>query len=417
MKVFYIIIHIHEEKNTKLSNSSKKNKVQTYMKKIIHILCHTLANDKMLSYHVLGNWAARQAQKILTYSDKYRCEVWYAVRDIKKSSTFIKSNITYRLFPAKTVNPLLESFYPIISCPSLLAALKKENPEKVGIHIQGERGSLLHTILKKFPQFIITLQYHGYGQPDFLNWLERLFITPQEKENFPHVRHFFVHIRRRIEYLQNLINIPPSAISFQNNGVDFDRFKPGNRLKARARLNIPRDAFVVLYVGAMTKTKGVDKIISAAAILKKKYPNLYLLLVGATKTDPLYSLAAHSADKLVHLIDNAELPDYYHAANVYCFYGNKKTVEYAGVGTAPTEALASNINVVSTNLIHLPDTIVAASGFVPKNFNDFVDRIEFLIQNPQFSFNARDIVYPYTSYQITTRNILRVYDRLFYQKT
>lgn len=386
------------------------------MNKIINILCHTLNNDNTLAYHVKGNWSARQAQNIIKYSSKYQCEVWYAVRNLKKSQAFQDDGITYKLFPAKTLSVRLESFYGIISCPLLFNALDNENPNTTGIHFQGERGSLLYILLKNYSYFNITLQYHGYGQPQYLEWVEKLAVIPKEIKYFPRIKHFFVHIKKRIENLQNSVHINKSAISFQNNGAEFERFKPADRNLSRTKLQIPKNAFVVLYVGAMTKSKGVDKIIAAVNILKQKYPNTYLLLVGATKSDPLHYKALESADRLVYLVDNKSLPDYYNASNVYCFYGDTKTREYAGVGTAPTEALACNINVISTNLIHLPDTIVRASGFVPSSFNDFIKKIEFLILHPKFVFKSRKIVYPYTSYQHTTKNILAVYDKLFSKK-
>lgn len=382
-------------------------------RKIIQILCHTLENDSKLGYHVRGNWSARQARNILAYSNKYACEAWYAVRNLKKEKKIVENGITYRLFPAHTFNALFESFYPIVSCPPLFNALAKEDPKRIIVHFQGERGNLIYTLLRKLPHLKVTIQFHGYGQPKWLDWLEKLVLTPQEKNLFPRVSHFFVHIRRRINYLENIINIPRSKIDFQNNGIDFDKFKPGSLIKARQDLKIPKDAFVILYVGVMTKTKGVDAIISAVQILKKKYPQLYLILVGAAKSDPLYKQASKYADKLVHVVDNSLLPSYYHASNTYVFFGSEKTIEYAGVGTAPTEALASNINVISTNLIHLPDSVVDTAGFVPKDFDDFVKKIEYLIKHPKFVFNARNKVYPYTSYRHTTNSILRVYDEIF----
>ena len=347
-------------------------------KKIIQILCHTLASGKKLRYHVRGNWAARQARTILAYSKKYDCEVWYAVRGLRKASTFIADEITYRLFPAKTLNALFESFTPIISCPGILDALQQEDPENAVIHIQGERGSLLHAILRTFPLYKITLQYHGYGQPPAFDWLENLFLAPAERKLFPRISHFFVHIKRRIDYLKKVAHIPMSKISFQNNGIDFDRFRPGSRASARKKLSIPADAFVILYVGVMTQTKGVDKIIEATNILRAKYPHVFLVLVGAAKTDPLYEKSKRESDKLVHLVDNSLLPNYYQAANVYVFYGTKKTIEYAGVGTAPTEALATNTNDFSPSPTGVPGCEIinipagAMKEIVSPNFNPVI---------------------------------------------
>lgn len=382
-------------------------------KKIIFILCHTLNNDETLHYHIYGNFAARTARNILKHTNKYICEVWCAINNFSKKQIFKKDNITYKLFPAKTLNKLLESFFGIIQSPEFLNDLKKEDSKNTIIHFQGERGSLIHTIIKKNPQFIYAIQYHGYGQPWWLDWVEKFFLTPIEKQTFPLISHFFVHIQGRIKYLKNTIKIPEDKISFQNVGVDFENFKPGNKKKARDKLDLPKTKFIILYVGRLVKTKGVDKILKAYQLLKKKHNRIYLLFIGGQKDDPMYEEVKNTADKIIDIVKNEDLPLYYNASDVYCFYGDKKTIQYAGVGTAPTEALACNMNVISTNLIHIPGFAEKKVGFIPKNFNDFVSRIEYFIYNPTFKFNPRKKVAQYTSYEYMTKNLISIYDRIF----
>lgn len=386
-------------------------------KKIIQVLCHTLNQEDNLQYHVLGNWAGRQARLINKYSNQYVNEVWYAIKNTNKKKVFIENGITYKLFPATSLNGLLESWYGIIHAPSLLKELEQENPHQTIINFQGERGSLIHAIMSAFPQFYYSLQYHGYGQPSWLDWTERILITPIEKKNFPLVRHFFIHIKRRIEYLTNQIGIPQNKMSFQSFGVDYDLFKPHNKNKTRDVLKLPQDAYILLYVGRMTQSKGVDKLIDAYKILKKRHPQLYLLLIGASKEDPLYKQARAHADYIIETISNDTLPFFYTSADAYCFFGNKKTIEYAGIGTAPSEALACNVNVISTNLIHLPKHIIPRAGIVPKNFEHFVECIEYLITNPKKQFNARKLVAPYISNEIKTKHMLTIYEHFFQMNT
>lgn len=382
------------------------------MKKVIQILCHTLNNDDTLQYHIFGNWSTRQARSILNYSKKYKCEVWYVIRNLKEPKIIHKENITIKLFPATSLYPLLESFFGIISAPQLLNDLANEDPKSTIIHFQGERGTLLHSVLKRYSYFPITLQCHGYGQPSWLDFLENIFIKPLERENFRHIKHFFVHIQRKISYLKNELHILPENISFQNNGVDFTIFQPNDKTESRKRLKLPIDKFIILYVGGMTKTKGVDKIMNAYRTLKQKYPQLYLIFIGVNKIDPLYQEAQATADRLLGLIENKQTVHYYNSADAYCFFGNKKTVEYAGVGTAPTEALACNVNVISTNLIHFPPDVSEKAGLIPESYQDFVQKIEYLILNPTIRFNAREKVAPYASYEYTTKNIIKKYGQI-----
>ena len=383
---------------------------------VIQILCHTLVNDENLTYHVNGNWATRQARSLLKYSKHINCEVWYGVRGITEVQTFKKEGITFKLFPAKTVWGLLESFYGIISCPDLIHELQNYDKKNTIVNFQGERGSLIHTIIRKYPDYIFSIQYHGYGQPHWLDWFEKLVLTSLEKKTFPLVSHFFIHIKRRYAYLTQSVGIPKEKISFQNYGVDYERFIPGNKKEARKKLGIPQNKFIMMYVGLMTPTKGVDKVIEAYRLLKPRYPQLYLLLIGAQKADPLLKLAKSTADKLLNIVKNEELPLYYQAADVYVFFGNRKTIEYAGTGTAPVEALVCNTNVISTNLVHYPNELMDKTGFIPKNFDDFVSKIEYCINNPNFKFNARELVKQYSSDQNKANNILKIYDNLVKKK-
>jgi len=328
----------------------------------------------------------------------------------------VKEGIHFKLFPAQTVHKAIESYFPLVTSPLLMESLKREDVRSTIIHFQGERGSLLHTVLKDFPQFKITIQYHGYGQPSWLEWFERLFITPHERNNFKNVSHFFVNIKPRIEYLIKEIRIASNKISYQNVGIDFNLFKPRNKTWARKRLKLPLESFILLHIGNLTSHKGVDKIIRAYGILKEKYPHLFLLLIGSHPSHPLYKLASQVSDRLINKISYSNLPLYYNAADVYCYYGNNKNIKYQGIGTAPTEALASNLNVISTNLIHFPDRIIDKIGFVPKNFTDFVNKIEFLIHRPDYNFNPRDIIGPFTDYKHQTAHLLNIYDKLLAKK-
>ena len=64
-------------------------------------------------------------------------------------------------------------------------------------------------------------------------------------------------------------------------GVDFDIFnttKTRSQKEIKNRFKINEDNFVLTNIGAMTKNKGVELLVAAYGILKKKYKNLKLLL-------------------------------------------------------------------------------------------------------------------------------------------
>lgn len=72
------------------------------------------------------------------------------------------------------------------------------------------------------------------------------------------------------------------------NAVDTERFRPRDRAIARGRLGIPDDAFVVGTVARLVPQKGVDDLVSAAALL----PGVTVVVVG---DGPLRGTLEHQA--------------------------------------------------------------------------------------------------------------------------
>jgi len=64
-----------------------------------------------------------------------------------------------------------------------------------------------------------------------------------------------------------------------SNGVDSIRFSPG-RSSVRARLGLARDAFVIGFVGRLTRDKGLPELARAFDAILRAEPKAHLLLVG-----------------------------------------------------------------------------------------------------------------------------------------
>src|SRR5256885_3456680 len=77
------------------------------------------------------------------------------------------------------------------------------------------------------------------------------------------------------------------------NGVDASRFAPTpdltrRSLNLRGRLGIPAQAPVAIFVGRLTRDKGIPELMSAFSQLSTRFPELRLLLVGCFEEgDPL----------------------------------------------------------------------------------------------------------------------------------
>lgn len=77
-------------------------------------------------------------------------------------------------------------------------------------------------------------------------------------------------------------------------GIDIDRFRrsdyPPNRPeKVLHGKKIAKNAVFIGFVGRLTKDKGIEELVAAFDMLKHKFPNLYLLLVGGFEDSDLPS--------------------------------------------------------------------------------------------------------------------------------
>jgi glycosyltransferase involved in cell wall biosynthesis len=64
------------------------------------------------------------------------------------------------------------------------------------------------------------------------------------------------------------------------NGVRLDRFPRLDRDACRARLGLPRDAFVMLFLGRKVYYKGVQTTLQALRRLRDRYPTAHLVTAG-----------------------------------------------------------------------------------------------------------------------------------------
>ena len=82
----------------------------------------------------------------------------------------------------------------------------------------------------------------------------------------------------------------PSNIVVIRNGVDMSRFDgapEGERV--RRELGLESDTRLVIVVSRLTRLKGIEHFLEAAAVLKPRYPDVRFLIVGETSPpDPAY---------------------------------------------------------------------------------------------------------------------------------
>lgn len=144
---------------------------------------------------------------------------------------------------------------------------------------------------------------------------------------------------------------PASRIVVLRNGVDLDRFTPGDRVAARAKLGL--DGFTLLSVGSLIPRKGHELIIAALADL----PDATLLIAGS---GPMRSELEKTARekgvsprvRFLGEIAHDDLSEAYRAADIFVLASSRE-----GWANVLLEAMASGTPVVATNVNGTPEVV------------------------------------------------------------
>jgi glycosyltransferase involved in cell wall biosynthesis len=161
-----------------------------------------------------------------------------------------------------------------------------------------------------------------------------------------------------------------------SNGVDMSRFQPRSvtndtRERVRSERGIPRDAFVVGFVGRLVADKGVDDMLAAL----EHVPDAWFLVVGGDLAgDALPDATAkrlREHPRVVMTGHVAEPAPYYAAMDVLLFASYRE-----GLPNVPLEAAACELPVVGYRVTGVVDAVEAGvtGMLVPKKDADALGR-------------------------------------------
>lgn len=85
---------------------------------------------------------------------------------------------------------------------------------------------------------------------------------------------------RHKKFWVKFMNIPPEKITIAPNASEFSEFLPTIYADIRKKYNIPHSKKIILYLGRIIKTKGVDYLIEAFKKLETERDDVFLLICG-----------------------------------------------------------------------------------------------------------------------------------------
>jgi glycosyltransferase involved in cell wall biosynthesis len=141
------------------------------------------------------------------------------------------------------------------------------------------------------------------------------------------------------------------------NGIDTNRFTPGDKREARKALALPLEARLIGCSGRLEMVKGQQVLIDAFALLDK---DCHLVLAGSGSMEQSLRQQAKALGvaNRVHFTGHLEnMPTFYRALDLYCQPSLNE-----GLPLAPLEAQSCNIPAVVTDVGGSRETLSPESG-------------------------------------------------------
>ena len=210
---------------------------------------------------------------------------------------------------------------------------------------------------------------------------------------------------------------PSENIAVVYNGVDLKRFHPDNkntyRKLIREKLEIPKSATLILFVGSGFERKGLQFLLESTAYLNNE--DWRLLLMGKGKFGKFIRYAP--TDKHPQIIakdPDPEIEKYYAAADIFILPSI-----YEPFGNANLEALATGLPVITTRYCGAADIINnKLNGLVvqdPFNPEEIAENIRSLFDpstRETMGKNARELAEQFPL-ERNSREMLEIYKSLF----
>ena len=240
------------------------------------------------SYSLVNQW---QILELLKFSNIYFKDIPFISQDwsLKKNSSGLSTDISKIIKDIPSINNDIKSdIIYRISSP---------------LNFDNDFNSKLLFVFGTCEYKNLEKNNYINGSPEFLKYEEQFFIHTPSKWS----KEGFINIGFREE---QIVVVP--------HGVDkgtFDLISKEEKKIIREKYKINDNDFVLSNIGAMTKNKGVEILIAAYGILKKKNKNLKLILKDQSnlydiKTDHLFKKVKESElNKKYQIINDNMLKD------------------------------------------------------------------------------------------------------------
>jgi len=228
-------------------------------------------------------------------------------------------------------------------------------------------------------------------------------------------------VSNALKGVANTIAKPKKEIQVVYNGCDFNTFSymKEDRSQIRNKFHISENDKVLIFVGSITKDKGIFELIAAFKKLNLKNHDLHLFLVGdgPERLALVNIICSNNLDKKVHIIGNQphkEISKFLKAADIFVLPSYSE-----GLPNVILEAMASSLPVIASRVGGIPEAMEdGRSGILinKKDVDGLTDAMESLIENEaltkEMGINGKNIVGKKFTWQRNAIRTIEIYQEV-----
>jgi len=312
----------------------------------------------------------------------------------------------------------VHNFKPLIKVlgnsimPSMLFDLLNEQSDYDIVHAHSHLffSTNLSAVARKLGSTPLVITNHGLNSQTAPKWFQNLYTATGARLTFAAADKILCYTETEKQELVDL-GIKSEKIEVIHNGIDTDLFVPA-RESCFDKQNL-------LWVGRYAKGKGLDYLIDAFSILKKRHPDITLTMVGTGPdkdniTQKIRDLNLESNIIMKDFVPNSEIVDMYQNSSVFVLPSLEE-----GVPRTILEAMACGIPVVCSRLPQLVDIVDGCGMLVPvKDAQALADSVSKVLSDSslaeKFRKNGRRNVVENHSWKDTVKKTVQLYKELIW---